>query len=172
MAREPHVRLTDEGIARLRPREKEYTVWDSRVAGLGVRVRPTGGKSYVLLRKTGNVLRRISLGPTMLKSVAEIRREFGKPEAREKPVRKVSPRHSVPVLRDFVAGPWTGAHFNRYKPSTRRACGSSSTAASCPPSDRSASTASPRPRSGAGSTATAGPRRAMPITASPFSARS
>ena len=120
MAREPHVRLTDEGIARLRPRDKEYTVWDSGVAGLGVRVRPSGGKSYVLLRKTGTVLRRISLGPTMLKSVAEVRREFEKPEAKDKPVRQVRPRRSVPDLRDFVAGPWTEAHFNRDKPSTQK----------------------------------------------------
>ena len=120
MARGRRVRLTDEGIARLRPREKEYTVWDSRVAGLGVRVRATGGKSYVLFRKTGTVLRRISLGPTMLKSVVEVRREFEKREAKEKPVRQARPRRSVPVLQEFVAGPWTEAHFNRYKPSTQK----------------------------------------------------
>ena len=120
MARGRRVRLTDEGIARLRPREKEYTVWDSRVAGLGVRVRATGGKSYVLFRKTGTVLRRISLGPTMLKSVVEVRRELEKREPNEKPVRQVRPRRSVPVLRDFVAGPWKEAHFDRYRPSTQR----------------------------------------------------
>ena len=120
MARKGRTRLTDKGIARLRPREKEYTVWDSRVAGLGVRVRPSGGKSYVLLRKTGGVFRRISLGPTLLKSIAEVRRDFEKPRANGTPVRQVRPRRSVPVLRDFVAGPWTEAHFNRYKPSTRK----------------------------------------------------
>ncbi|MCY4551853.1 MAG: tyrosine-type recombinase/integrase [Defluviicoccus sp.] len=120
MARKRRVRLTDAGIARLRPREKEYTVWDSRVDGLGVRVRPSGGKSYVLFRKTENVLRRISFGPTMLKSIVEVRREFEKPGAKEKPVRQIRPRRSVPVLREFVAGPWTEAHFNRYKPSTQR----------------------------------------------------
>ena len=26
----------------------------------------------------------------------------------------------MPVLRDFVAGAWTGVHFNRYKPSTQK----------------------------------------------------
>ena len=31
--------LTDSAIAHLRPREREYTVWDTHVAGLGVRVR-------------------------------------------------------------------------------------------------------------------------------------
>ena len=120
MARKGRTRLTDEGIARLRPREMEYTVWDSRVRGLGVRVRPSGGKTYVLLRKTGSVFRRISLGPAMLRSVVEVRRDFEKPGAKEKPVRQVRPRRSVPVLRDFVASPWTEAHFNRYKPSTQK----------------------------------------------------
>ena len=47
-------RLTDAAIARLRPREREYTVWDNRVVGLGVRVRPSGGQSYVMLRDTAN----------------------------------------------------------------------------------------------------------------------
>ena len=30
------IRLTDAGVARLRPRKTEYVVWDSQVAGLGV----------------------------------------------------------------------------------------------------------------------------------------
>ena len=111
------IRLTDQGIARLRPREGEYIVWDNRVDGLGVRVRPSGAKSYVLHRKTGTVLVRVSLGSTMLRSIAEIRRKFEQPEANEKPVR---PRRSVPLLRDFVAGPWKAAHFDRYKPSTQK----------------------------------------------------
>ena len=111
------MRLTDLGIARLRPREGEYIVWDNRVDGLGIRVRPSGAKSYVLHRKNGTVLVRVSLGSTMLRSVAEIRRKFEQPGANEKPVR---PRRSVPLLRDFVAGPWKEAHFNRYKPSTQK----------------------------------------------------
>ena len=32
-------KLTDAAIARLRPRSREYTVWDNRVPSLGVRVR-------------------------------------------------------------------------------------------------------------------------------------
>ena len=43
MAGRERMKLTDAAIARLRLREREYTVWDSRVAGLGVRVRPSGG---------------------------------------------------------------------------------------------------------------------------------
>ena len=49
MAAAKRTKLTDAAVARLRPREREYTVWDSRVTGLGVRVRPSGGRSWVLL---------------------------------------------------------------------------------------------------------------------------
>ena len=67
-------RLTDAHIARLRPRDREYTVWDTRVAGLGVRVRPSGSASFVLLRKAQGRTRRVSLGPTASKGVDEVRR--------------------------------------------------------------------------------------------------
>ena len=63
------VRLTD--AAALRPRKREYTVWDSRTSGLGVRVRPSGHRSYVYLRSG----RKASLGPAALKSIDEARRE-------------------------------------------------------------------------------------------------
>ena len=55
MLKRERVNLTDRAIARLRPRTREYTVWDSRLVGLGVRVRPTGGRSYVLLHNPAAV---------------------------------------------------------------------------------------------------------------------
>ena len=36
MAGRERMRLTDRAVARFRPREREYTVWDNHVAGLGV----------------------------------------------------------------------------------------------------------------------------------------
>ena len=41
------MRLTDAGVARLKPRDREYTVGDTRVPALGVRVRPGGSRSWV-----------------------------------------------------------------------------------------------------------------------------
>ena len=111
-------RLTDAAIARLRPREREYTVWDRSVPGLGVRVRPTGGKSYVLLRKAGGRTDRISLGAVATMSVEEARRECHARRAKPEPER--TPARAVPAFRDFVEGEWKAARFDRYKPSTRR----------------------------------------------------
>ena len=112
------MRFTDRAIARLRPREQEYTVWDNHVAGLGVRVRPTGGRSYVLLEDTGGRTRRVSLGPVSLKAVAEVRRECHARKA--EPEAAGAPRHVAPLFRDFVEGAWKEAHFDGYKPSTRK----------------------------------------------------
>ena len=120
MSGKERVRLTDAAIARLRSREREYTVWDSRVPGLGVRVRPSGGRSYVLLQEAGGRSKRVSLGPVSTRNIAEVRRECHARRASPEPEETVAPARAVPLFRDFVAGSWKEAHFNRYKPSTQR----------------------------------------------------
>ena len=112
------MKLTDAGIARLSPRGREYTVWDSRIAGLGVRVRPTGGRSWILLLDTGGRTKRVSLGPVSTKAVAEARREAVGHHTGPQPEKATGP--AVPLFRDFVAGPWKEAHFDRYKPSGKK----------------------------------------------------
>ena len=114
-------RLTDAGIARLRPREREYAVWDTAVPGLGVRVRPTGGKTYVLLRREGDRTRRTSLSPVSARTIDEVRRECHARRSAGEPDRPREPKQPVPLFRDFVENAWKEAHFDRCKPSTRRA---------------------------------------------------
>ena len=119
MPERERVNLTDRAIARLRPRAREYTVWDSRLVGLGVRVRPTGGRSYVLLQNAAGRSRRVSLGPVTTMGIAEARREcharMTDPEAAG-----AVPARTVPLFRDFVAGEWREARFERCKPSTKK----------------------------------------------------
>ena len=112
------MRLTDRAIARLRSRTREYTVWDIHFVGLGVRVRPTGGRSYVLLEDAGGRSRRVSLGPVSLKTVAEVRRECH--ARRAEPEATGASRRVAPLFQDFVEGAWKEAHFEGYKPSTRK----------------------------------------------------
>ena len=114
------MKLTDAAIARLRPREREYTVWDSRMPGLGVRVRPSGGRSYVLLLDRGGRSKRLSLGPVGVKSLEEVRRECHARRALPEPGEETATAPPVPLFRDFVAGAWKEAHFDGYKPSTKR----------------------------------------------------
>ncbi|MDE0392909.1 MAG: site-specific integrase [Rhodospirillales bacterium] len=113
-------RLTDAAVSRLRPRAREYTVWDSAVPGLGVRVRPTGGMTWVMLEDSGGCTRRLSLGPVPTMTVEEARRECHKRRARPETKEPARPARVVPLFREFVEGDWKKAQFGRCKPTTRK----------------------------------------------------
>ena len=113
-------RLTDAAIARLRPRAREYTVWDRAAPGLGVRVRPTGGKSWVMLEDAGRGTRRVSLGPVSTMTVAEARRVCLGRRANPETGKPAGPARTAPLFREFVEGDWREARFDRCKPATRK----------------------------------------------------
>ncbi len=110
-------RLTDAGIARLRPETREYTVWDMGVAGLGVRVRPSGSRTFIYHRKTASGVKKLSFGPAALGKVEDVRRL-----CLEAAAETVEEHVRAPLFRDFVAGPWKAACFDGYKPATQRNC--------------------------------------------------
>ena len=112
-------KLTDAAVERLRPRAREFTVWDRSVPGLGVRVRPTGGKTWVLLEEIGGRSKRVSLGPVSTMAVAEARRACHERQARPEPAEPARPMCAVPLFREFAEAEWKEAHFHRYKPATR-----------------------------------------------------
>ena len=121
MARARKTRLTDVGVARLKPAASEFTVWDMRVPGLGVRVRPSGHRGYVYQCKVDGRAKRVTLGPAALKTVAEVRRECLEIEVTKKSGDSaMSARGKTPTFATFVAGPWKSAFFDRYKPATRK----------------------------------------------------
>ena len=118
MARARKTRLTDVGVARLKPAASEYTLWDMRVPGLGVRVRPSGHRSYVYCRKGEEVARRITLGSASLTSVEEAR---SKCLAIETGARTDWLKHGdVLTFGEFVAGPGR-VRLDRCKPSKQKA---------------------------------------------------
>ncbi|MCY3761804.1 MAG: site-specific integrase [Gemmatimonadetes bacterium] len=112
-------RLTDAGIARLRPEAREYTVWDMNMAGLGVRVRPSGSRTFIYHRKTDTGVKKMSFGPALLRKVEEVRRACL--EAASDTIEADRDMcEAAPLFRDFVAGPWKVACFDRCKPSTQK----------------------------------------------------
>ncbi len=113
-------RLTDAGIARLRPETREYTVWDTQMAGLGVRVRPSGSRIFIHHRKTASGMKKLSFGPAALRKVEEVRRACMEAAASGDTGADEEPREKPPLFRDFVAGPWRTDRFARCKPSTQR----------------------------------------------------
>ena len=111
-------RLTDANVARLVPAAREYTIWDTRHAGLGVRVRPSGHRTFVYRRNVEGVARRITLGPAALTGVEEARARCLAIETGAQSVQMH--RSAAPTFADFTAGPGRACCY-RGKPSTRKA---------------------------------------------------
>lgn len=55
-------RLTKRSIDALDPRGSDYFVWDDEIKGFGVRVLPSGRKTFVAQYRSGGVQRRVKLG--------------------------------------------------------------------------------------------------------------
>ena len=102
-------KLTDALIRRLKPGPREYTVRDTVVPSLGVRVHPSGGRSYVHFVEG----RKMSLGPAMLKTVEEARAE-----SRTQLSDGITDKKGIPRFGDFVTGSWRDSWVHQCKPST------------------------------------------------------
>ena len=115
------IKLTDARIGKLKAGDVEYMVWDTRIAGFGVRVRPTGYKSYVYHRHAEGQSRKFTFGPVALGSVDEARRacmEVWNSMQSEEQVEGADDAQA-PLFRDFVAGPWRAACYEPCKQSTK-----------------------------------------------------
>ena len=102
-------KLTDTLVRRLKPGNREYTVRDTLVPGLGVRVHPSGGRSYVFFCEGTKV----SLGPVTLKTVREARSE-----CLAFMTDGFSGGRTVPLFGGFASGAWRDSWVCRYKSST------------------------------------------------------
>ena len=112
------MRLSDRNVARLRPEKSEYTVWDTRTTSLGVRVRPSGHRTFICLDSRGGASKRHTLGETTLMAVEEARTTCL--AIQSDGMNSQVPTTTVPLFRDFVAGAWRSECYERLKPSTRR----------------------------------------------------
>ena len=108
------VRLTDAGVGRLKPDTTEYAVWDSEVPGLGVRVRPSGHRSFVWHGRVQGEPVRATVGPAALMTVENARKRALALSVENAP-RK---RSGAPLFRDFVVDEWMPAYRRRCAPSS------------------------------------------------------
>ncbi len=116
--RQKKVRLTDASVARLRPGGTEYIVRDIRVAGLGVRVRPSGHRSFVWHGTVNGKAMRLTVGSAALMTVEEARSECRALLDGSHPFcsADTADRTSVPLFRDFVMEDWLPARRYRHSP--------------------------------------------------------
>ena len=103
------VRLTDAGVGKLKPATTEYAVWDNEVPGLGVRVRPSGHRSFVWHGRIEGKAVRATVGPAALMTVEDARRRALALRVGNVP-RRTEGRSSVPLFRDFVLDEWWPAY--------------------------------------------------------------
>ncbi len=66
-------KLTKRIIDTAEPRAREYFIWDSDIPGLGLRILPSGRKSYVVQYRAGRRSRRMTLGPSTVLTCTQAR---------------------------------------------------------------------------------------------------
>ncbi len=73
------MKLTKQMIAALKPEEKDIVVWDESMPGFGVRVKPSGVRSFILqYRNRHGRSKRLTLGRIGELTLDQARREAGK----------------------------------------------------------------------------------------------
>ncbi len=74
------MRLTDGGIAALKPKPERYEMWEDGRTGLGVRVSPKGRKSWVYMYRFDGKARRMGFGtyPTVGLASARVKHSKAK----------------------------------------------------------------------------------------------
>jgi integrase len=60
------MRLTEKAVARITPRERDVVEWDEAMPGFGVRVKPSGVKSYIIQYRRGAISKRMTIGSCAL----------------------------------------------------------------------------------------------------------
>ena len=112
------VRLTDAGVDRLKPHTTEYAVWDSDVPGLGVRVRPSGHRSFVWHGRVQGEPVRATVGTAALMTVGDARQRALALSVGTAPRTAEGRSSGAPLFRDFVLDEWWPAYRRRCAPSS------------------------------------------------------
>ena len=103
------VKLTNALVDNLAPHDREYTIRDTLVPVLGVRVLPSGSCSYVHVSSTTKV----SLGATADLTVRQARARSLALLSNRQPC-----RDPAPLFRDFTGCEWRDSWIHRSKPAT------------------------------------------------------
>ena len=122
MNRKKGMRLSDAGIAGLKPDKTEYIVRDRRVAGLGVRVRPSGHRSFVWHGHANGGAVRLTIGSAALITVEDARRECLALQNRSASARMEDPNEGAeaPLFREYALGEWKASAAVRWGASRHR----------------------------------------------------
>ena len=123
-SRKRYPRLGVNAITAARPRAKEYTLWDGTLAHFGVRVHPSGIKSFIVQTRVQGRMRKLTLGRFPEMGVEKARREAAAMLARLWGGEAVAParKERTPLFRDF-APRYRERRKARWKPSSLKTHG-------------------------------------------------
>ena len=103
--RERKPRLGPGAIAAAKPRAAEYTLWDGAIAHFGLRVHPSGVKSFIVQTRVAGRMRKLTLGRYPEMGIEKARREAAAVLARLWAGEAVAPERKAraPLFRNFAA---------------------------------------------------------------------
>jgi integrase len=117
-------KLTKRAIDALKPEAKDYFVWDSQIAGFGVRVMPSGAKTYQAQYRKGGRTRRVSLGRHGKITVDEARRlakdVMGQVAMGENPAEEIALERRAPTVASLCDRFFKEHAEERCKPTTQK----------------------------------------------------
>ena len=118
-SRTRHTRLTLNAITAAKPRAKEYTLWDGSLAHFGVRVQPSGVKSFIVQIRAQGRMRKITLGRFPEMGIEQARREAATVLVRLWDGEDVPApsKTRAPLFRDFAAC-YRERRKHRWKPAS------------------------------------------------------
>ncbi|MEH3109481.1 MAG: integrase arm-type DNA-binding domain-containing protein [Agrobacterium cavarae] len=98
-------KLTKRTIDSLQPRDKDYFEWDDELSGFGIRVWPTGKKTYVAQYRAGKQTRRFKIGSHGALTIDEARKQarsvLGDVARGEDPQQDRSTRRKYLTIKDL-----------------------------------------------------------------------
>lgn len=117
-------KITKRAVDAFKPRDKAYFVWDSLVVGFGVRVMPTGTKTFQVQYRKGARTRRASLGRVGVVTVEQARdmalEMLGQVAGGFDPVEEIALERMAPTVSD-LCDRFVDLHVSVHvKPSTAR----------------------------------------------------
>ena len=112
-------RLSAHAIATAKPRAREYTLWDGTLAHFGVRVHPSGARSFIVQARAQGRMRKLTLGRFPEMGLEQARRDAAAALARLWGGEAIAPprKRRAPTFRDFAAR-YRERRRYRWKPSS------------------------------------------------------
>lgn len=117
-------KLTKRAVDALKAEAKDYFVWDDQIAGFGVRVMPSGAKTYQAQYRKGGRTRRVSIGRHGNITVDEARKLakeiMGQVAKGENPAEEISQHRKAPTIAALCERFFDAHAKERCKPSTQK----------------------------------------------------